>query len=412
MTSPENDHLLIRKALERLTGHAPLDFVIGEEKPASSGQVRKPVIRFADRSAALAVLLAPELAFGDLYSEGKIEVQGSLVDVLERLYTQKHILRNWRSRLISKWLSLVQANTRRGSRRNIHRHYDLSNDFYRSWLDQEMVYTCAYFRNPNVSLEEAQRAKMDLVCRKLWLRPGERVVEAGCGWGSLALHMARNYGARVTAFNISHEQIAYARERAKQEGLSGLVDFVEDDYRNISGGYDAFVSVGMLEHVGRDHYREIGKVIHRAIGDAGRGFLHFIGRNQPRPLSVWIRKRIFPGAYPPTLTEVLPILSRFDYSVLDVENLRLHYALTLEHWLSRYEQHMEEVVQRFGKSFARGWRLYLAGSITGFRLGTLQLFQLLFAGRKCSAIPLTREHLYTSKDSPQFESDLWTPVTF
>lgn len=412
MTSPENDHLLIRKALERLTGHAPLDFVIGEQTPASSGAVRRPVICFADRSAALAVLLAPELAFGDLYSEGKIEVQGSLVDVLEHLYRQKQLLRTWRSRLISKWLNLIQANSRRGSRRNIHRHYDLSNDFYRSWLDEEMVYTCAYFRDPNVSLEEAQRAKMDLVCRKLWLRPGERVVEAGCGWGSLALHMARNYGARVTAFNISHEQIAYARERAKREGLSGLVDFVEDDYRNISGGYDAFVSVGMLEHVGREHYSEIGKVIHRAIGDAGRGFLHFIGRNQSRPLSVWIRKRIFPGAYPPTLTEVLPVISRFDYSVLDIENLRLHYALTLEHWLSRYEQHMEEVMQKFGKSFARAWRLYLAGSITGFRLGTLQLFQLLFAGRRCTAIPLTREHLYTARSRPRFESDLWTPVTF
>src|SRR5262249_44668285 len=145
--------------------------------------------------------------------------------------------------------------------------------------DSQMVYTCGYFPDPLATLEEAQVAKMDHVCRKLQLQQGETVVEAGCGWGAFALHMARNYGVRVKAYNISHEQILFARERGREERLSDCVEFIEDDYRNISGHHDVFVSIGMLEHVGPAHYREFGNVIHRAIGDAGRGLIHFIGRD-------------------------------------------------------------------------------------------------------------------------------------
>ncbi|MGB9402805.1 MAG: cyclopropane-fatty-acyl-phospholipid synthase family protein, partial [Candidatus Acidiferrales bacterium] len=192
------------------------------------------------------------------------------------------------STLLSRWLQRTQANTLRGSARNIHHHYDLTADFYKLWLDPRLVYTCAYFPDPATPLDEAQLAKMDYVCRKLLLQPGEKVVDAGCGWGALALHMAKHYGVTVKAFNISNEQILFARERAKAEGLSHRVEFIEDDYRNISGGFDAFVSVGMLEHVGAENYEKLGRVIHRTIGDSGRGLLHFIGRNQVRPFSPWI----------------------------------------------------------------------------------------------------------------------------
>jgi cyclopropane-fatty-acyl-phospholipid synthase len=243
-------------------------------------------------------------------------------------------------------------------------------------------------------LEQAQKAKLDLVCRKVWLRPGESVVEAGCGWGALALHMARHYGVRVRAFNVSHEQIAFARDRAKREGLDSQVEFVEDDYRNASGRYDVFMSVGMLEHVGRAHYPDLSAVIARTIGRNGRGLLHFIGRDRPRHFSVWIRKRVFPGAYAPSLREALEVLEPRGYSVLDIENLRLHYARTLEHWLEGFERSYEKVAERFGSTFARMWRLYLAGSVVAFRLGTLQLFQIVFAGRECSQRPWTREQLY------------------
>jgi cyclopropane-fatty-acyl-phospholipid synthase len=257
-----------------------------------------------------------------------------------------------------------------------------------------MAYTCAYYPTPDASLDEAQVAKMDHVCRKLRLSPGEAVIEAGCGWGSLALHMARHYGVTVRAFNISGEQISFARDAARRTGLSGRVEFVEDDYRNASGRCDAFVSVGMLEHVGLDNYGELGAVISRCINADGRGLIHTIGRNRPAPMHPWIERRIFPGAYPPSLWEMGAIFEPYDLSVLDVENLRLHYARTLAHWWDAFERSRDQVAAMFDERFVRMWRLYLAGSVTAFRMGQLQLFQVVFAPGRSNALPWTRAHLY------------------
>jgi cyclopropane-fatty-acyl-phospholipid synthase len=352
------------------------------------------------------------VGFGDAYSDGRIEVKGDLVRLLEAVFQsqQKRRAGSLYARAWSWWLEKMQRNTLRGSRRNIHHHYDLDANFYKLWLDSRMVYTCAYFPSPAATLEEAQVAKMEHVCRKLQLQPGESVVEAGCGWGALALYMAKHYGVKVRAFNISHEQIVYAREQAAKEGLSKQAEFIEDDYRNISGRYDVFASVGMLEHIGRDHYAELGRIVRRTIGDSGRGLLHFIGRNQPRPLSAWIRKRIFPGAYPPVLRQVMDIFEPGNFAVLDVENLRFHYAKTLEHWLARFERAAGGISERFGSEFVRAWRLYLAGSLVAFRVGTLQLFQIAFAGSACQKIPWTRAHIYV--EPPQEEKEpAWIRAT-
>jgi cyclopropane-fatty-acyl-phospholipid synthase len=258
-----------------------------------------------------------------------------------------------------------------------------------------MAYTCAYYPTAAASLEQAQIAKMDHVCRKLQLKPGDSVVEAGCGWGSLALHMASRYGARVRAFNISREQVAYARERAKQQGLEERVEFIQDDYRNISGRYDVFASIGMLEHVGRENYTELGRVVRRSLNACGRGLIHSIGRNRPGLLHPWIVRRIFPGAYAPSLGEMMQIFEPSGLSVLDVENIRLHYALTLRHWLDRYRAAEDRVRKMFDDTFVRMWRLYLAGSVAGFETGTLQLFQVLFTTPENNRIALTRQHLYS-----------------
>lgn len=400
--------------LRRSIGDLPIRLVLRgrEELSPAAGTDAVATVSIADRRTLARLLFSPEIAFGDGYTDGRIVVDGDLVQLMEHVIRLMRLTKpeGWCRRMSSRWLQRVQANTIEGSARNIHHHYDLTTDFYRLWLDSRLVYTCAYFPSPSLSLEQAQIAKMDHVCRKLQLQPGETVVEAGCGWGALALYMAKNYGVKVKAFNISSEQILVARELAATEGLSGRVEFIEDDYRNISSRCDVFASVGMLEHVGVENYRELGRIIHRTIGDSGRGLLHFIGRNRPGTFSPWIRKRIFPGAYTPALREMTDLLEPWNFSVLDVENLRLHYARTLEHWLSRFEAATPQVTKMFGPEFVRAWRLYLAGSTAAFRVGTLQLFQVAFAGAACRQIPWTRAHLY-AEQSPAKEESEWTRAT-
>jgi cyclopropane-fatty-acyl-phospholipid synthase len=382
----------------RAIGYLPIQIVLWNGQEISSDEMNTSArLHIRDPGALFKLVIDPGLYFGELYSAQRIEVQGKLLDFLEVVY------RTWPYRqdmVVKKLLAPfydARRNTLSGARQNIHHHYDIGNDFYKLWLDENMVYTCAYFQNPDASLEDAQIAKLDLVCRKLRLRPGETVVEAGCGWGALALHMARHYGVSVKAYNISSEQITFARQRARAEGLDSKVEYLEDDYRNVRGEFDAFVSVGMLEHVGPDHYQELGAVIDRSLRDNGRGLIHTIGLNYPRPMDAWTERHIFPGACPPSLAQMMRIFEPFDFSVLDVENLRLHYARTLDHWLQRYEANVDRVTEMFDPEFVRTWRLYLAGSLTAFNTGSMQLFQVSFARPGHNLIPWTRQYLYESQ---------------
>jgi cyclopropane-fatty-acyl-phospholipid synthase len=390
VSTPHQSTKLDRWALERIqrtVRTAPIRFHLwdGFELPSSLAGPAVGSILFRTREALLGWMWNPELYFGETYMSGAVEVRGELSRVLDEIYLA------WSSSSSRVWSWWQKANDALTARENVHHHYDLGNEFYRLWLDAELVYTCAYFPTPDATLEEAQIAKMDLVCRKLRLAPGEKVLEAGCGWGSFALFMAKHYGVTVRAFNISAEQMEYARRRAHDEGLADRVEFVEDDYRNVTGRYDAFVSIGMLEHVGLPDYPTLGRVMNRSLLPNGRGLLHFIGRNRPALLNAWIRKRIFPGAYPPTLREVFErVLEPHTLSVLDVENLRLHYARTLEHWLRRFDDASEEVDRMFDQGFTRAWRLYLAGSRAAFVTGWMQLFQVVFARGGSNAIPWTR----------------------
>jgi len=353
----------------------------------------------ADARTLRAVLVNPHLQFGECYVRGTLRIRGELARVLEAI-SRLSLLPTWRERISSK---LAPGNSVQRARRNVHHHYDLGNDFYSWWLDEQLVYTCAYFEQPDVPLEQAQVAKMDLICRKLRLQPGDAVVEAGCGWGALALHMAREYGVHVRAFNLSHEQITYARARAVREGLARQIEFIEDDYRNVTGACDVFVSVGMLEHVGLRHYPSLAVVMRRVLRRAhGRGLLHFIGRDIPRPLNAWIRRRIFPGGYPPTLSEVATrVLAPARMSILDVENLRLHYARTLAHWSRRFMAAADQVRTRYGEEFQRAWELYLAGSEAAFAAGSLQLFQVVFAPAEAAPPYWTRAEI----DRPRRHGD-------
>jgi cyclopropane-fatty-acyl-phospholipid synthase len=385
-TVPDITHInvldrFLAAGVQRVIDPAPVRLVLWDGSSVYTGDA-PPIgdIVLRDRGALAGLALHPDLWFGEAYMAGRLDIAGPLVPVLEALSRSAAGTLPWHERVLA---AFSQANTLRNARRNVHHHYDLGNDFYRLWLDSEMVYTCAYFPTPEATLDEAQRGKMDLVCRKLRLQRDERVVEAGCGWGALALHMARHYGVRVRAFNVSEEQLAHARERATREGLSNRVEFVDDDYRNMSGEFDVFVSVGMLEHVGREQFGALAEVLRRVLRpDRGRGLLHFIGRDAPRPVNAWIRRRIFPGGYTPTLAEVnAEVLAPAAMSILDVENLRLHYARTLAHWSRRFAAVHDYVQSRFGEEFRRAWELYLAGSEAAFTTGWLQLFQVVFAPR-------------------------------
>ena len=391
----EFDRWLVRRIVAKV-GQPDVAMALWDHKDAycPTGDCRGRII-FRDRGALLSVIVSPEIGFGDAFSAGRIDVEGDLVDVLARCYrsTDRAGAVAGKRTALGR-LPRPRSNTKTGSRRHIQHHYDLGNDFYRLWLDEEMVYTCAYYDTPNATLEQAQRAKLDHVCRKLMLRPGQHVIEAGCGWGSLALHMAREYGVKVRAFNISQEQVAYARERASREGMDGQVEFVLDDYRNISSTCDAFVSVGMLEHVGVQNYQALGQVIARALRPNGFALIHSVGRNRPTPVNAWLEQRIFPGSYPPSLREMMAIFEPFNFSIIDVENLRLHYARTLREWLARFDRAADTVRAMYDEEFIRAWRLYLAGCSAAFFANSIQLFQVVCAPADNNDVPWTRAHIY------------------
>ena len=365
------------------------EFPVTEREPVA-------VLEFCEPKALWRLLASPSVGFGECYAEGLLEVHGDFlvfVNEITRALSRKQAGGYHWPRLKSR-LHALRQNTPLRATRNARHHYDLDNDFYRLWLDERMVYTCAYYESEATDLATAQVAKLDHVCRKLDLQPGMTVVEAGCGWGALALHMAQHYGVRVHAYNVSKAQIRWARTQAAERGLDDRVRFVLDDYRTIDRRCDRFVSVGMLEHVGRANYRVLGDLVKRVLEPDGLALVHSIGRSHPRPADAWIRKYIFPGGHIPSLGEMAAIFEPNRFTVLDVENLRLHYARTCADWLANFEAVADRVTERFDEAFTRMWRLYLAGSSAGFRSGTLQLYQVLFAHGGNDDVPRTRDYMY------------------
>jgi cyclopropane-fatty-acyl-phospholipid synthase len=386
---------LLRTLLRRL-GDPPIRFSLwGVAEVVAEGRAPLATIALHDRRALALFLADPEYQFGELFVAGRLTVEGDLVGAL-RLAFGAPKRAGPAARLLDK-LRRLGPHDRAHARSSAHHHYDVGNEFYKLWLDERMIYTCAYFASPDDGLEEAQVAKLEHVCRKLALRRGELVFEAGAGWGALALHMARYHGVRVRAWNVSREQVLYARERAEKEGLAGRVEFIEDDYRNVHGRCDAFVSVGMLEHVGPECYRALGGVISRVLTPEGRGLVHSIGRARAGRLNRWTERRVFPGAHAPTLREMMEIFEPNGLAVLDVENLRRHYALTARHWLARFRAARPAIEALVGPERTRTWELYLAGTTASFEAATIELFQVVFNRVGADRVPWSRAHLYTGE---------------
>jgi cyclopropane-fatty-acyl-phospholipid synthase len=389
-----------RYLVDRLLAESPVPIEIvywdGTAVQYGSGRPVHRVI-FKNAAAVRRLLSGVSLGFGEGYMNGDIEVEGDLQQLLAlpSQFESANGRLSFFTSLSEFIASFRNRNTLSGSRRNIAHHYDISNDFYRLWLDKNLQYTCSYFTDPSADLDSSQMNKMDYICKKAGLKEGQSVIETGCGWGGLAVYAAKHYGVRVTAYNISKEQIAYARTLAEEAEVQDRVSFLDADYRSAEGCFDRFISIGMVEHVGKENYRTFVDVIKKTLKGGGRGVLHFIGKITPKKGDAWISRYIFPGGYTPALSEVLIPFEEAGINVRDVENLRLHYAHTLDQWARRFEDNIDSVREVFDERFIRMWRFYLNCSSVGFKWGGLALYQIVFTNGLDNSEELTREYLYS-----------------
>lgn len=352
---------------------------------------------FYDDRAFARILRNPELETGATYVEGAWDAgEGGLALLLQVLMSNLQSLRQPHG--LGRMLHFVREHTRRNAIRrsydNAAYHYDQEEWLFRCFLDEDMHYSCAYFANLEMSLEEAQQAKLALIRTKLCIRPGDRVLDIGSGWGGLVLYLAEQDDVQVTGLTLSREQLRVSRERAAARGLTHRVRFLLQDYREHHESYDRVVSVGMFEHVGRAHYSTFFEAIKDRLESGGLALLHTIGRSSPpEDISEWTDRYIFPGSHLPSLSELARAVEDSRLIATDLEVLRLHYAETLARWQERFRARRSEVRRRLGKTFCRMWEFYLASSEASFRAGDLVVFQLQL-GRSNQAAPLTRDYLW------------------
>jgi cyclopropane-fatty-acyl-phospholipid synthase len=350
------------------------------------------IVHIRDYATLARIARQPGLAVGEAYMDGTLIIErGSLYDFLAVATRNMAHLRPRRG-LFGRRLPRPR-NRRAAARRNVMRHYDLSGALFDLFLDADRQYSCAYFGEPWMSLDEAQAAKKTHLAAKLLLRPGDRVLDIGSGWGGLALTLAEEHGAEVLGVTLSREQLQVARERAEQSGLQGKVRFERTDYRDVAGVFDRIISVGMFEHVGPHDYLRFFEVFARRLAPDGVALLHTIGRfDGPGGGNAWIEKYIFPGGTIPALSQITSAIERSGLIVSDVEVLRLHYADTLRAWRERFAARRDEARALYDERFCRMWEFYLAGAEAGFREGALVVFQIQLV-RDLAALPLTRDYI-------------------
>lgn len=357
--------------------------------------------RISDRKLYNKLFLNPELHAAEAYMDGTLTFENGsgIHDFLLLFSVNRSALYSYGSQRLMRrvWRALRrwhQANPVGVAAKNARHHYDISSDLYRLFLDEDMQYSCAYFRDPeNDTLEQAQRNKLIHATTKLGLKPGMSVVEIGSGWGGFAIHIAQTTGAHVTAINVSPEQLKVSRERAAAAGVTDKVEFRELDYRHLNGQFDRVVSVGMMEHVGIGHLDEYFMKVRQLLKPDGYAFIHSIGRmSQPGTTGPFIRKYIFPGAYVPALSETFASTERCGLWVDDAEILRLHYTYTVKHWRERFARNREQAKKIYDERFCRMWEFYLSAVELEFLHGSHMVFQLLLSTKR-DAVPITRDFM-------------------
>lgn len=338
------------------------------------------------------IIKDPSIAFGEGYMTKKLDIEGSIQDVIESLYNSKEsFLGN------EKYANLIKMvkNNIKNSKKNIEFHYDVGNDFYKLWLDDTMTYSCGYFKSQNDSLTDAQKNKVDHILKKLNLKEGETLLDIGCGWGELIITAAKKYKVKAMGVTLSTQQFEKVKKRIESEGLNELVEVELTDYREIKNRkFDRVVSVGMLEHVGKDNLSEYFSTVKELLNDKGVSLLHCITNTSDSGTNSWINKYIFPGGYVPSIQELVNYMSEKNFNVIDVENLRLHYGKTLECWASNFENAMPEIEKMKDETFIRMWRMYLNSCAASFNCGNINLHQFLFTKGVNNDLPWTREYKY------------------
>lgn len=357
-------------------------------------------MRLTDPKLYRTLVFNAELAAGEAYMDGtmRFEEGSTLRDFLRLFSINRLSLGSYPIQKIIRAVKMrfrkrQQSNRKGQAQQNVAHHYDVGNDFYKLFLDDNLLYSCAYFREENETLEEAQRNKLRLIASKLCLKPGMKVLDIGCGWGDMALYLAQIEDVEVLGVTLSKEQQALATKRAEAAGLCHRVRFELRDYREVTESFDRIVSVGMFEHVGVHHYDEFFAKLNTLMPDDGVALIHSIGHMSPPGMaSAWLRKYIFPGAYSPALSEVFESVERNSLWVSDLEFLRLHYATTLAHWADRYEKNRDKVVAMYDERFARMWEFYLISAEMMFRTGSQLVFHMQLS-RTRDAAPIVRDYI-------------------
>jgi cyclopropane-fatty-acyl-phospholipid synthase len=375
---------------------AQFAFELWDGESISYGNHPEIILRFRSKEGAKHLLCNGFMGFGEAYMAGDLEIEGELQELL-RLgiclgYDRRILSFQQKIRFIAH--SLATRNTLDRAPQNIAHHYDLGDEFYQLFLDQTLTYSCGYFTSDRDSLHQAQLNKYEHICRKLKLRSGEKLLDIGCGWGGMLIYAAQNYGVNGLGITLSRNQYEWAKRKIEELGLHNSIKLALADYRKIGGEFDKFVSIGMFEHVGKAFIPPFMNQLSNLLKKGGIGLLHSIGKVTESPGDPWILKYIFPGGYIPSLPEVVREMGLAGFSILDVENLRLHYAHTLDCWADNYERNLEKVEQMFDESFVRMWRLFLNASSVGFKYGSSRLYQILFSNGLNNELPLTRKHLY------------------
>jgi cyclopropane-fatty-acyl-phospholipid synthase len=358
--------------------------------------------RFNNKTVITRILRDPDMELGETYMEGDWDAGEPGLRRLFEIFMhnfREGQAKGWTRRIQEALHKLIaQSNRILQSYRHIEYHYDKDEWLFRQFLDQGLFYSCAYFEHPELSLEDAQQAKCRLIMRKLLLKPGQRVLDIGSGWGGLAFYLAAHAEVEVVGVTLSQEQLRVAQHEAQDRGLGDRVNFLLQDYREHKGEYDRIVSVGMFEHVGLQNYRAFFEQVRHLLKSDGVALLHTIGVSGKAGLNnVWIRRHIFPGSYLPTLSQITPAIEKTGLMITDIEVLRLHYAYTLAEWYRRFQSHRKETAERLGERFARMWEFYLASCEASFRFWDLVVFQVQMA-RQHGAVPITRDYLVRGEE--------------